>query len=118
MKKFILALAFFTISSVAMASGKLTFQPMLYPKTDKVRMQVGLAVYEKLVGPFAYNGWAGYGDGAFEGKKSEAWFTHKHLIEVQASSKFQFGFGYQAIKEEGNDIWDERLLGKFTYQIW
>lgn len=79
---FMFALFLVVATNMAHASGKLMVQENRFFNTHKYRPQVGIAIYQPMFGPFAYNSYTGYGTQDFEVKPDANWYVTKHDFEM------------------------------------
>lgn len=118
MKKLFITLMLLTASVTAMASGRLTVQPM-YDKNTKefVMPQVGLSVYQKMGDKVAYNGWAGFGEPLLEVSKPN-WISMKHSLEFY-HKQFVVAPGFQVVWDTtGFENRHDLIFVKLGYQLW
>ena len=108
---------FLTLSTTAMASGKLTLQPNFWLGEDKVTPMIGLGIYEPLVKVYiAYNGWTGYGEQPVL-KGGVHWLTSKHDLDLYWD-KLTISPGYTALLVLPYQKFQHNVHVKFTYKIW
>lgn len=118
MKNIFIAIAVMLSSMTALASGKLTIQPM-YDRTTKeyVMPQFGLSVYQKMGDKVAYNGWAGFGEPMLE-QSNPNWISMKHALDfyykqLVVSPGFQVVWDTNGFKDR-HDI----MFVRMSYQLW
>jgi hypothetical protein len=114
MKKLFL---FLTLSTTAMASGKITIQPNFWLKEDKVTPTIGFGIYEPIIkGHLAYNGWTGYGEQPQEITDAH-WFTSKHDIDIYWD-KLTISPGFTAIYILPYKKFQQNVHVKLGFQVW
>lgn len=91
MKHLIIALALLC-SGVSFASGKLTLKAIESAKTNELKYNIGLAVYERFASPMAYVGWYGVGEKAEN--SAQNWLKTEQGLEFYAGP-VAIGLGVQ-----------------------
>jgi hypothetical protein len=103
----------FLLSTQVFASGKISVQPMYFTNSKSSGGHLSLSIYEKIIGPFAYNGWTGVGID----QEAKKWFTTKQGLEMNV---WRFGVGFGVGLESDIEFKkpEPSIYSKFSYQIW
>ena len=103
----------------AHASGKITFQPKMNLETGLMSPAGGLAIYEKLGGPFYLNSWTGYGQNDHEFGPDTSWFGTKNMVELPMFNwHFIVGLGIQNNYNDISNKWDNSAVGSVALKLW
>lgn len=115
-----LALGFLVLSMNVFASGKIQFKPGYYLKSKQLGGQVGLAVYEPLIGKLAYNQWTGYGYAPRLHEKGVNYFVSTHDLEIPTGNlTVGAGFTFKHTNQESEKLFsDSDIHLKISYKLW
>lgn len=91
-KLLIVLLVLISCVGTAFAGGKLTIKPVYDMTASKWTMVTGLGIYQKLIGPIAYNSWSGMGETK---TYKDLWYTSKHAIDINLFKNVQISTGLQ-----------------------
>lgn len=113
-------LLFLGLATNAFAHGKIQVEGRLYPNSynDQFKPVIGLAVYEKIAGPFALNAWTGLGDQPITDFNSSQWYTAKAYVETNMSKELMLGVGAGASYVFDSKMWHEYFAVKASYKLW
>lgn len=118
MKK--LAILGYFLSSIALAEGKVSIQPMYSSSGKVLHPQVGLSVYERtMFKNLSYVGWVGTGPSLNSSEENLRWFTVKNSFEYYKGN-FAVGPGFQMTWNEV-DKFNKRtdvIFLKASYRLW
>ena len=106
------------IGATAHATGKVSVQGAYYPNSDKFAPMFGLAIYEKMTGPVAYNGWTGMGEQPFELSPDVKWFSSRHDLDICLAKNLITSAGIRLSYVHPFSTWMHDLHVKVSYQLW
>ena len=96
------------LSSVCFGSGKLQLKESYFLKAQKAAPQIGVSIYEKLVGPVNYNGWTGIGWQPRVSDDTVFYAVSKHDLEVWLGNVgLSVGYGFRHADKPTGDLISE-----------
>lgn len=114
MKKYLFLLLF---PMTCFGSGKLTLAPAWMLKDDSIEAKLGLSIYERIAGPFAFTSWSGVGREIDHGK-AQWWAYAKAGFEADLPAKLIVGLSAGMDYSFEDDDVRPHAIATISYKVW